>query len=581
MESLKNIAIKNRLLPMIIAGLAVMISVSYLLNRSLNQIIESDLNTELEYQRENILQYKEQETALLHMLTRTAEINYMVRYGIKRAGMEYNAEKINEDIYNVKYKKIRNPIDKIVMLNYWGRAMHSQARARETGVEVFNRDGIRVAGSLGDNRMAPTLSYDPRVEHVLGKNTNFPVNTIIQDLELNQNKLFYKTFIGLGDDFKRDEGAIVLTSMLNNNVLNSMKHGQRNNLILMDKDYNIIEDTFANLDEFDYDLDFQNFDKVNEIQIQDKSQSMKILPLENFDNEVIAYLGVIKDISVFRQLQRNLNLLIFSIVAFVFTATFLISIRQVEKYIVLPIRKIIQHMKILKNKNYKLIENKNLPLELNDLVDTYNKMSLKIREHIENINEKNEIINEKNQDLRELVAEKEKLYMRAIRDGLTGLYNHSFFKKELEKEIIRSRRYDRNFSLIMLDIDDFKEKNDTYGHQYGDEVLKKLSMLLKEESRTNDIIGRYGGEEITIILPETDIQSAYDYAEKLRKKIKNMKLKTEITVSMGICEYTGDLCERKNIEDVEKFLIERADTAMYFAKNSGKDKVEEYKEFME
>ncbi|MCX7746361.1 MAG: diguanylate cyclase [Clostridia bacterium] len=167
--------------------------------------------------------------------------------------------------------------------------------------------------------------------------------------------------------------------------------------------------------------------------------------------------------------------------------------------------------------------------------------------------------------------ENAKLYKLAITDGLTGLIIHRHFKNLLKHEIVRSKRYNRIFSLIMFDIDHFKKLNDTYGHPAGDEVLINIARLTKENFRTIDVTARYGGEEFIVILPETDTDGARIAAERLRQDIENSVFtyaehKIKSTVSMGIASYP------KDAETMEE-LIKKADEALYASKANGRNRI--------
>ncbi len=170
------------------------------------------------------------------------------------------------------------------------------------------------------------------------------------------------------------------------------------------------------------------------------------------------------------------------------------------------------------------------------------------------------------------VTEKREFEQKATKDGLTGLYNHSYFQDVLDAEIERAIRYNNNLSVLMLDIDNFKSFNDTYGHQAGDEVLKHLGKLLEKNRRQSDIIARYGGEEFAVILTETDKDGAAIVGERINKVVRNMVVKykeyeLKITVSIGCSE----LKLKEN--DSKKELINRADKALYKAKELGKDQL--------
>ncbi len=170
----------------------------------------------------------------------------------------------------------------------------------------------------------------------------------------------------------------------------------------------------------------------------------------------------------------------------------------------------------------------------------------------------------------------ENLRNMATHDGLTGLYNHRYFYTLLEREVMRSKRYEHNISLLLIDIDHFKNVNDTYGHRAGDTILHDLSERLIKRVRGSDTVCRYGGEEITVILPETDTDSAKSIAEGLRIMIeqKDFEIKdgryVPITVSIGLSSYPDHAQE---IADI----VSNADTALYEAKESGRNRVCIYK----
>lgn len=164
------------------------------------------------------------------------------------------------------------------------------------------------------------------------------------------------------------------------------------------------------------------------------------------------------------------------------------------------------------------------------------------------------------QFLIEEAKEKEIYKDLSIRDGLTGLFNYRYLREMLQREIEKSKRYGHPFSLIMLDIDDFKKFNDNYGHLEGDKILKKLSNLTLDSVRKIDMVFRYGGEEIFILLPELPKSRAKKVAERLKKLVRE---NLPITVSIGISGFPEDG------EEVEK-LIKHADLDMYEDKKISK-----------
>lgn len=156
----------------------------------------------------------------------------------------------------------------------------------------------------------------------------------------------------------------------------------------------------------------------------------------------------------------------------------------------------------------------------------------------------------------------------SITDGLTGLYNHRHFQEQLEVEVKRGQRYDLNLSLIMIDLDHFKEFNDSYGHLEGDTLLRKIAQILKSSLRETDFVARYGGEEFAVILPETNKEGASIATERVRRAISEQtfgEVGAKMTVSLGVASYPDDACLRAD-------LIKKADEALYRAKREGRNR---------
>ena len=171
--------------------------------------------------------------------------------------------------------------------------------------------------------------------------------------------------------------------------------------------------------------------------------------------------------------------------------------------------------------------------------------------------------------LEKRAAEREYYEQISRVDGLTGLYNHRFFHKLMESEISRAARYKHNFSLLMIDIDDFKKINDTYGHQVGDHILKELASLLSSFVRTSDTVARYGGEEFAIILSETAKEHGSIFGNRIvngvaSSKIKEISQNDKLTISAGLAGYPDDA-------STQETLIKNADEALYNAKRMGKN----------
>lgn len=167
--------------------------------------------------------------------------------------------------------------------------------------------------------------------------------------------------------------------------------------------------------------------------------------------------------------------------------------------------------------------------------------------------------------------------VRASRyDSLTGLFNRQAFDETLEREINRARRHGLDLTILFFDLDDFKNINDSFGHQAGDEVLKKVAQIMLGEKRSEDVAARYGGEEMIMILPETDKFSALVLGERIREKVEKAVFrfkgkKAKLTISGGLASFPLNATEAEE-------LIKCADSALYRAKGSGKNNISFFSE---
>ncbi len=172
------------------------------------------------------------------------------------------------------------------------------------------------------------------------------------------------------------------------------------------------------------------------------------------------------------------------------------------------------------------------------------------------------------QHARQVQSAGEKLKSLAIRDGLTGLFNHGFMLQLIADAINRTRRSGNPLALVMIDVDFFKQINDTLGHNAGDDVLVRLARLLINSKRSTDYLGRWGGDELVLLLTDTNLAGAETLAEKLRSLVARQVFAPgrNLTISLGASQYQAG--------DTPISFIERADAAMYRAKRSGRNRVE-------
>lgn len=226
-------------------------------------------------------------------------------------------------------------------------------------------------------------------------------------------------------------------------------------------------------------------------------------------------------------------------------------------------------------------------LELDALAESFNRMSLKLKEqheaqqnHIALLEEQKQEIAVQNEELAEANTRLEK---KSITDQLTGAYNRRYIMRQMEQELAIAIRHSLPLSILLIDIDHFKNVNDTHGHQVGDEVLREMVQVLSESIRTSDVMGRYGGEEFIVLAPHTGLQEALVLAERLRETVSKWPFETtygflKLTISLGVATFDGktESCDGKT-ESFQSSLIDcllaQSDAEMYRAKALGRNRV--------
>lgn len=176
------------------------------------------------------------------------------------------------------------------------------------------------------------------------------------------------------------------------------------------------------------------------------------------------------------------------------------------------------------------------------------------------------------------------LFNKAIHDSLTGLYNIHYFKNLIYEEMVKVKKFKNKFSLAIIDLDHFKQINDTYGHSVGDIALKFFSSVIRQEiKRSSDIIARYGGDEFIVAFPSTDVEGAYMLCSRLRERLNsetlqvNDKVSLVITPSIGIAGITNDdIVNSSDPNDLFRKLFVKADTALYNSKKTGRNRITVY-----
>jgi len=181
-----------------------------------------------------------------------------------------------------------------------------------------------------------------------------------------------------------------------------------------------------------------------------------------------------------------------------------------------------------------------------------------------------EQVHDANKQVEILKKQMEKVKQEIIIDPLTRTYNRRAYDEKIKHEMAGFQRYGRPTALAIIDIDHFKKVNDSYGHRTGDGVLRILSDVMKKEIREIDVLARYGGEEFALILPHTPYQSAFDVADRIRRKVEASRFTYKgkpflVTISIGV----GTL----KVDDTLESYVERVDQALYRAKDRGRNQV--------
>lgn len=194
--------------------------------------------------------------------------------------------------------------------------------------------------------------------------------------------------------------------------------------------------------------------------------------------------------------------------------------------------------------------------EVGYLTSVFNHMVSRLREGRRELDNINDMLQKKNEELERL----------SITDGLTGLVNHRFLLQRMNDEGIRASRYHHEFSVLMADVDHFKQYNDEFGHPAGDKVLRQVADIIRESVRPSDTAARYGGEEFAIVMPETPAAEALEIAEHIRASVASASFPgKKITLSIGVAEFPSDA-------DLPHAVIAAADKALYEAKSDGRNR---------
>lgn len=583
--------IRITIVPLICVALVMFIFNNYLISNTLEKDLEKKLDQSLEFLIQNLSDTIEEEKNKLQIVSRSIALNFLLKYDVKMKNIElYTAVESEKEkgVYNARFEKIEKKIDYLYSANLIKKNLYSENTMADKGIEIFDRHGKKIGVSRARGMKKFTPDFDLRVNKILNfKEELFEIKNYVIDLEENGNTLYYKIMVPVPNRREDMYGVIVLTYPLSKDILRTMHSRLESGVFLLDKYFRNISTSY----EKDFKFDFEKHkEKIeNGILINEKDEEgeyiLKFKALKNMDNQIIAYIGILKDKTQINELEKKLNIVVGILLGSLIIFFSIMSIIEAN-LLINPIKELIKAMENVEAGKFENIQGIKLPKEFEVFRNKFNVMVKKIGEHIKDIRKRDEALVTMNEELLAILKEKDRVYKSSITDGLTQVYNHKYFQKMLMAELTRSIRYELKISLIMIDIDYFKDFNDKFGHQMGDEALVKVANYMKDLMRGDDIVARYGGEEFVIVLPNTDLEGALIISERIRATIEeNTKDELKITISAGVASYPESFMnmDTVNINEREKKneLIRRADVALYTAKKRGRNKTLAYESYFD
>lgn len=442
-----------------------------------------------------------------------------------------------EDMSPYKYTELSYQLSRILSKTLYGSGIPN------INVSLFDGNAKSLSDVPGIEDSFMDTGKESYVHYMVSEENRFSNIEPIGVIVLKDGRLFLK---GVDRVYSGEpKGVTVVTLELNESILEKIKNSVNKEIVIlaenevklstMDLDKNVFGDISDTLQS--EEVLFKIFT------INNKEMGFSFYPIKDFNGQIIAYIGTGFDMNLVKDAFIS-NMMRF-IPAEVITSLLLflilyIILRQVLK----PFSEIISITEKISNGNYKIEYRPTKIVEFMKMIESIRRMS----DAIEN-------------------RENELKVLSSV-DKLTQIYNRLKMEDILRSEVERSKRYQKPISIIMIDIDRFKEVNDTWGHEIGDLILKEFACLLKSNIRVTDFVGRWGGEEFLIICSDTNMEGAETLALNLRKIIEeyNFPIISKKTASFGVAAYMPE-------EEINTFM-NRVDIALYKAKKLGRNRVE-------
>lgn len=441
-----------------------------------------------------------------------------------------------ENMSAFKYKELSFQLSRILSKTLYA------SNISDINVSFFDRNGTPLSDVPGIEDSFMDNGKENYIHYMISDENKFSSIEPFGVIVLKDGRLFLKGIdrIYLGEP----KGVTVVTEELRDPILKKIKNSVNKEIVILAEDgvrlstLTIDENAFGNI----FGTSESGDILFKTLKINNREMGFSFYPIEDFDGKIIAYIGTGFDMNAINDIFIN-NLIRFIPVVVIFSLVFFLILYAILRKLLKPLSEIISITEKISKGNYKIEYPSNKIIEFTKILESIGEMSDAIE-----------------------IRENELIVLSSV-DKLTQMYNRQKTEDILRLEIKKSNRYNHALSIIMLDIDKFKEVNDTYGHKVGDIILEEFANILKTHIRTTDFIGRWGGEEFLIICPETTIEGAEALANNLRSAIEEHKFPIIVwkTASFGVAEYMPE-------EEINS-VMKRADDALYNAKKLGRNRV--------
>ncbi|MGE5628861.1 MAG: GGDEF domain-containing protein, partial [Solirubrobacterales bacterium] len=407
----------------------------------------------------------------------------------------------------------------------------------------FNKVGEPLSDVPGIDESFKDTGKESYIQYMLSDENKYSNVKTLGTITSKNNKLFFK---GVDRVYSSEpKGVAVVTFELDGELLNNFKNVVNKEIVILIN--NQVQLSTIDMDKNTFNVSNYSFNEgkefFNVFKIGDRELGYSFFPIKDYDNKIIAYAGVGFDMKTVKDAYLTSMSKFIPIEIFILIILLFIML-LITKKVFAPFKKIIEITDQINKGDYYINNNGTEIREFGAIMESISKMS--------------EAIKNREQELVKL----------STIDRLTGIYNKSKLNDILRNEIEFSNKNSSNLSIIIADIDYFKNVNDTFGHEDGDVVLREFADLLRSNIRKTDFVGRWGGEEFLVICPSTKLEEAEDLANRIREKVElyQFTVPSRQTASFGVAELqTG--------EDTRSLFI-RADKALYSAKSLGRNRVE-------